>query len=1302
MRIKIYILIPLICLLITGSGLLAQNESNIHFYSLNEEFGISLRETNTICSDDNGFIWVSSKMGIIRYTQDDIRIYHLPYESTNIITAELVYCQNSLYVFTNSGQIFKYNTIKDRFELSINMARLLRNPYLTITSLLVDGEQRLWISSSAGIFYYTEDDGLKVTTSVNNVNTMVWYEDENIIYAEDGDFKLYNIRTHKSESFYKFPEGEINSVSVLLHDETRDLWWICTIRNGLYVLDGKTRNLKHIDEIPNQPVLAIEDYTEFSWLIGIDGQGIWEIDKNNYQVGAVMKENVDNMGSLKGNGVYDILRDKNNRVWVCTYSGGVSYFNMANPILTQIRHITNNANSLINDDVNDVLEDTSGNFWFATNNGISFLNRSTGRWKSFYHNNEDDAQVFLTIKQDSKGRIWAGSYSSGVYLLDERTGRELKHLSYWSTGGQFVNNFVFDIIEDHNGNIWIGGVRGDLIRFNIKEDNFTSFADITVGKLVNFSANKLLIGNTNGLVEFDKKTGETEVIVEGYIVNDIFIKGNVAWLCTVGSGVLRYDFATEELQSFTMDDGLPSNFVSSIKYLDGYFWIGTEQGLCRLDESDKSVLTFNALSAVNNVSYNLRAICLLDDGKLMFGTNNGALIFDPQEIKPVQNKGSIFLQELTVSGRSIRELDTPLLTSPLNDLEKLSLGYSQNTISLEMLPIGVISPGAKFSWKMEGLDDEWTTPANNKILSYSNIPSGNYTLQIKMFDSSNTQLLAERDIVLHVIPPFWVTWWFRLVVVMFVVGLLIFFMVYYIANLKKVHSEEKIRFFANTAHDIRTSLTLIKGPVEELNKESGLSGKGHHYLHLATEQTQRLLNVVTQLMDFQKSDIGKERITLKMVDVVKSVENRVMMFESYASSKNIELRFSSNFSKFITAVDEILIEKVVDNLISNAIKYSYPKTEINIRLNCAENKWMLEVQDHGIGISKKAQRQLFKEYYRAENVVNSKIVGSGIGLLLVKNYVNLHGGKITCISQLNEGSSFQIIIPVKNLNVEVLEENISKEKDQQSILAKQEFVPSVLAEEEESNGLKMKVLVVEDNEYLREFLKTAMEPQFQVSMAEDGEQAWNLISKQSPDLVVADIMMPKMDGFELCRLIKSTYETSHLPVILLTALSGKAEQLKGLGLGADDYLTKPFDVSILQQRIRSLVNNREIIREKALKVIRGGDDSAIVENELNDKFLKHMVEVVHENMENAQFSKNDFASAMNVSPSLLYKKIKSLTDQSPTDFIKAVRLNHALELLRTKQYSITEVSELCGFASVGYFSTVFRKHFGKSPTQMFG
>ncbi|WP_340110727.1 hybrid sensor histidine kinase/response regulator transcription factor [Maribellus mangrovi] len=1301
-RILFFTILALVTVLVRSSTLFAQSENNIHFYNLNEEFAISLRETNQLCEDDNGFIWISSKMGIIRYTQDDIRIYQLPFETTAIVTVKLTFSENGLYAYTNNSQIYKYNELKDRFEFLVYLSRNLRNPYLTISKLLVDKEGRLWISTTSGIFYYTGKEGQKATSVTNAVRAMVWLDDKTIVYSGTDRIGIYDTKELSDETYYEYPENEVINVSFLSCNVLPNEFWIGTLGNGVYVLrDGEEKQLMHLPDIANQPVLAIENYTDSTVLLGIDGQGVWEINKFNHQVLDVMKEDADNPESLKGNGVYDIYRDKNNRIWVCTYSGGASYFDMANPVYSQIRHITNNTNSLINDDVNDVLEDSNGNLWFATNNGISFQDVSARKWNSFYYNNEDDAQVFLTLEEDNQGRIWAGTYSSGVYVLDEKTGRELKHLSQKTTNGQFAGDYVFDFMLDRDGYLWIGGIRGDLIHYDLRQDEYTSFPIVTAGKLVDYEEYKLLIGNTNGLVLFDKNTGEYENIVEGYIVNDVLLKDKEAWLCTVGSGVLHYDFVSGETESYTVDAGLPSNFVSSILYFDGYLWIGTEQGLCRLSERDKSVLTFNSFPGISNVSYNLRAAQIMDDGRLMWGTNNGVVIVDPKAIEPVEGRGSIFLQDLSISGRSIRDLESPALDLPLNELKQLSLRYTQNTITLEMLPIEVISPGAKFSWKIEGLDDEWTKPSDNRILYYSNIPSGDYTLQIKMFDSSNTRLLAERSIDVHVIPPFWAAWWFRALVLTFIIGLVFFLLLYYIDNLKKIHSEEKIRFFANTAHDIRTSLTLIKGPVEELNKESGLSGKGHHYLHLATEQTQRLLNVVTQLMDFQKSDIGKERISLHMVDVVNVIKNQVMIFESYAGNKDITLKFSANTSEFITAIDESLIEKVVDNLISNAIKYSNPNTEVLIRLNCSESKWILEVQDHGIGISKKAQRQLFKEYYRAENVVNSKIVGSGIGLLLVKNYVSLHEGKINCVSQLNEGSMFQVVIPVKTIEASSVEKNEPAVKSPVPVESVQELSPAVINdEEEEPNSLKMKVIIVEDNEYLREFLKTAMEPQFQVYLAEDGVQAWDMIQKQTPDLVVSDIVMPNMDGFELCRKIKSTYETSHLPIILLTSLAGKAEQLQGLGLGADDYLTKPFDVSILQQRIRSLINNREIIREKALKLIRRGEETAIVENELNDKFLKSMIEVVHENMANAQFSKNDFAAAMNVSPSLLYKKIKSLTDQSPTDFIKNVRLNHALELLKAKELSITEVSEECGFASVGYFSTVFRKHFGKSPTQM--
>ncbi|MCK3684700.1 response regulator [Maribellus sp. YY47] len=1269
---------------------------------MNEEYGISMRETNHVCADDDGFIWISSKMGILRYTQDEIKIYQLPYESEDIITVRLEYTDGKLYAYTNNGQIFLYNTIQDEFEIVTNLSKQLTDPHVTVNRLLVDQWGTMWEASSFGLLKYNSGTGLDILFAGKMIDFLERIDDTHFYFICEGQILIFDIITSSWEEFFRFSPSENSFVSYMKWDKKENTLWLGTLGDGLYYLkvgEGQ-RKLAVVNNIPNQPVQTIEAISDSTFLIGIDGQGVWEINKYTKRIITVYKEDSDNQNSLKGNGVYDIFCDKNKRVWICTYTGGVSFFDQASSVITKISHVVNNANSLVNNDVNSVLEDGNGNLWFATNNGLSFWNTKNNRWSTYYRNMEEHAQVFLTLCEDSKGRIWAGSYSSGIYVLDRNTGRQLKHLSQTQIEGDFAGDFVFDIMEDSQGDIWIGGVRGDLIRYNIVTNEYQAFDDFTVYIIKEYSSDKLLLGTTYGLLLFDKKTGQFDVMVEGFVVSDVYMKDNVIWIATSGDGVIRYDISNKTQDRYTIDAGLSSNFVNSIEYCNGYFWLGTEQGLCRLKEEDRSILSFNSLLYLNHVSFNQDAHFLMKNGKLLLGSNIGALMFEPDELKLTPDKGRIFIQDILVAGRSIREIDNLKPSIPINNLTDISLKYYQNTISLELIPIGVTSPGSKFSWKLDELEEEWSKPSNNRILSYSNIASGVYTLKIRMFDSSSSRVIAERTILLNMIPPYWETWWFRLIVALFIVGVIVFSMLYYADRLKKIHSEEKIRFFANTAHDIRTSLTLINGPIEELNKEPGLSDKGLHYLHLATDQTQRMLKVVTQLMDFQKSDIGKEKLSLSKVDLVKMIENRVMMFESYARSKNIEIRFSSNFSKFVTAIDETLIDKVIDNLISNAIKYSFSNTEIQVNLQCSSARWILEVQDQGIGISKKAQRQLFKEYYRAENVVNSKIVGSGIGLLLVKNYVNLHDGKISCYSQLNQGSSFQVVIPTRDVDVPVTEQKIPDDRNLQAVVQRQELSPSALSDSDEINVLKMKVLIVEDNEYLREFLKSAMEPQFKIYLAEDGVQAWEMIQKQTPDMVVSDVMMPNMDGFELCQKIKSTYETSHLPIILLTALAGKAELIHGLGLGADDYLTKPFDVSILQQRIRTLIQNREIIRDKALKIIRLGEETTILDNELNDKFLKRMIEIVHENISNAQFSKNDFAWAMNVSPSLLYKKIKALTDQSPTDFIKSVRLNHAIDLLKEKKYTITEVSELCGFASVGYFSTVFRKHFGKSPTQV--
>lgn len=1270
------------------------------FHSINSMFGISMRVTNSICMDNNGFIWASSRTGILRLTEDDYRIYQLPYESAGAIIVKLIYVHSELIAYTNNGQIFSYNSIYDRFDLLVDISKTLNNKRLYFYSLLIDDSGDFWMALNIG-FYHSPKNNLSIINEVSKERySLAWFDKQHLIMTKADGIWLFNIQTQKSKCIYQNKNLTLFYVSRMLYDKNQSTLWMGTASNGIYSYNFNSDTFSHILEssFPRQPILAIEENTDSTLLVGVDGQGVWELNKRDKRVLNIYKESPDDPYSLRGNGVYDIFCDPNKRVWICTISGGVSFFDQAPQHVNQIAHIINNNNSLVNNDVNCIVEDHSGKLWFATNNGISCWDLASNQWKNFNSNQLEHAQVFLSLCEDNKGRIWAGSYSSGIYILDGKTGKELAHYLRDEKGSPPVSNFVFDIFKDSQNDIWIGGSNGEFICYQSNLNKFRTYSVEPVSSFVELSPGRILVGLSYGLSLLDKQSGKIENLLMNIAVQDILLIGEEVWICTSGEGLVRYNYKTKTSEKFTTQAGLPSNFLNSILYSDDYLWIGTEIGICRFNPINKEVLTFSSTFPLSSYSYNKHSRIKLQNGQLVWGSNNGVVIFDPNSISESRHYGKIYFQDLTISGRSIRKLPAFKLNAPVDSIQSIKLKYPQNDLSLELIPTNVPS-GSKFSWKLEGFDRNWTNPTDNRILTYTNIPSGKFKLRMKLYNSSLSQDLTERSLRIEIVPPFWRKAWFIIVLSLFISGIVFLFLLYYINSLKQKHTSEKVRFFTNTAHEIRTSLTLIKAPVEELIHEKNLSELSRYYLKIAIEQARRLTTVVTQLMDFQKMDIGKDVLTLSMVDIVNLISIRKLMYESFARSRTIDIEFITDRPSYFTAVDETKMEKVIDNLISNAVKYSNPRGKILIELKCENDKWLLKVIDKGIGISKKAQGKLFKEFYRGENAINLKVIGSGIGLLLVKNYVTMHGGSISCESQENSGSTFFVTIPFKKI-AEKVKPIVSYTPEAESHFERSINTASI----EPVLGLNlsktMNILVIEDNEELRNFIANTLSGEFKIFVAEDGAEAWGIISNQFPDLIVSDVMMPNMDGFELCRLVKSTYETSHIPIILLTALSEKTEQLHGLGLGADDYLTKPFDVNVLTQKIKSIIHNREVVRDKALNLIKEGPFKPILINKLNDNFLKKMLEVVRVNISNAEFNKDEFASAMNVSSSLLYKKIKSLTNQSPTDFIKTYRLNYASELLHTRKYTVTEVSELCGFGSVGYFSTVFKKFFGKSPTDI--
>lgn len=1297
-KMKLLIRTILLFILITYA-----NAQEPQFVNINKKFGISIRETNNICKDSNGFIWTGSKSGVLRISQNDYRIYSLPYKTADVLNVKLIFRNKILYAYSNNGQLFEYDEIYDRFKLKIDLRDLLKKRHLVIHDILVDSKGDLWIATIAGLYHYEHTKCSIIGSDKFECRCLFEFDDNSIGFIRSNQINFLNINTYKTKAVFIAHGLKQLNITRLFFDKSVNSLWIGTKLNGLYHYDMKNKHFSktQISNIPNQPVQAININNNKTLLIGIDGQGVWELSRDGNKVLRIFKENIDNPNSLQGDGVYDIFCDSDQRVWISTYSGGLSYFDQKTPLIEKIDHQMNVSNSISNNNVNKVIEDKRGRLWFATNNGISRWDRSRNLWQTFYKNKQEQAQVFLALSEDNTGNIWAGTYSSGVYVLDGVTGKELMHFSQETSANTFSGNFIFDLFKDSNGDMWIGGVQGELMCYVNKTKQFRMYDAQPVKAIEELPNGKILLACTYGLLQLDKEKKTSEVLVQGYTLQDILVKNENIWIATSGDGLIRYDIKTKHVEKITTDRGLSSNYINSILYSNDNFWVGTENGLCKVFTDKNSKTYISTVYSLSNISFNPRSKIALRNGELVFGSSSGAFMFDPLELNDSPLDGYIFLQDIKVAGRSIREMSELKLDQPLNNKKKIELKYDQNTLDIELLPIGASTNGVKMTWKMHGLDKDWRTPSSRRIVTYTNIPSGKFKLGIKMYDNSLTKLLDEREIEINIIPPFYATWWFRLLMLSLLIALVYSVLKYYTNKLHQKHSDDKIRFFTTTAHDIRTSLTLIQAPIQELTKERGLSEKGNYFLNLASEQSSRLSFVATQLLDFQKVDVGKGQLFLVMVDVVQLIKRRKSMFEATAKKQNIDLIFSTNVEEYFSAIDELKIEKVVDNLISNAIKYSFKNRNIHIRFYCDEQNWSLCVQDYGLGISEMAQKKLFREFYRGDNIVNSKIVGSGIGLMLVKNYVSMHNGHISVESKENQGATFTISIPYK-----VVAEFSVNENDKFLDLIECESVEyedDVVVRLEPQSEKRNHILIVEDNNDLQNFLKQTLEQYFKVSIASDGVQAWSIIQKKIPDFVVSDIMMPNMDGYELCKLIKSTFDTAHIPVILLTALSERSNQLEGLNLGADDYVTKPFDMPILLLRIKTILKNRSVVREKSLRLIKQIDsEEPIMVNELSDKFIKKAYQIVRDNMANCDFGKDDFASAMNASPSLLYKKIKALTGHSPVDFIKTIRLDYALELLQTRKYSITDVSEQCGFSSVGYFSTVFKKHFDKTPSEIIG
>ena len=1041
---------------------------------------------------------------------------------------------------------------------------------------------------------------------------------------------------------------------------------------------------------------------------------------------------------MNGNTIYDIYVDDDQRIWMANYPIGITVRNNKYSDYEWIKHSVGNRQSLINDQVNAIIEDSEGDLWYATNNGISLYNERTGQWQSFLsvfnENHKNQNHTFISLCEVSPGIIWAGGYSSGIYQIDKKKGT----VSFFTPalfGGTNIrpDKYIRSIVKDSEGYIWSGGYYNlKKIDFIHKKINFISGLD-GITEIKEKDREYMWIGTTNGLYLLEKATGKHQYITmpveSSYICSLYQAPGGLLYIGTNNSGLLIYDPVQKSFEHYHKDNcALISNNIYTI-LSDGKddILLSTEHGLSGFYPKEKVFHNWTKEQGLHSDHFNASSGTLRKNGNVIFGSTDGAIEFPRDMAMPREYDSRMIFSDLRVFYQTVYPKDegSPLVLD-IDETKSLRLKYNQNIFSLQVSSINYDYPSLiLYSWKLEGFYDGWSRPGEENVIRFTNLNPGHYTLRVRAISNEDRRIvLEERSMDIIIEQPAWLSIWALLLYALILIAIAGIALRIIVLRKQRKISDDKIRFFVNTAHDIRTPLTLIKAPLEELSDRETLSKDGIDNLNTALRNVNALLRLTTNLINFERADTYTNNFHVSEYELGAYISETINTFRPYASVKHINLTYESNFRYLNVWLDKDKMDSILKNIVSNALKYTPDGGSVHVYAYEAEDTWNIEVSDTGIGIPLAEQKKLFKMHFRGSNAINSKVTGSGIGLLLVWKLVHIHKGKLSFTSTEGKGSCIKVSFPKgeKRYRKAIRRPDFIKEKAQEK-----SYVPEPAAtlkkdvpgtpttatapiegyehaqQQTRHADNRQKILVVEDNDELREYLRRTLAENYHVQVCSNGKSALYIVKEYFPDLIISDIMMPEMRGDELCQAVKNDIATSHIPVILLTALNTDKNIIDGLQTGADEYVVKPFNIGILRATIANLLTNRALLRHRYANLDLN-DDSHNAEcincsTDLDWKFIASIKKNVEENMDNPGFTIDVLCTLLNMSRTSFYNKLKALTDQSPGDYVRLIRLKRAMQLLKEQKYTITEVAEMTGFSDAKYFREVFKKHFNVSPSQ---
>lgn len=1304
------------------------------------ENGLSNRRVYAIQKDSKGYMWFLTHVGIDRYNGKEFKSYKLMdggEEVNSMTNLSWLYLdtKGNIWEIGKKGRVFRYDMEHDRFVLAYKLSESeVKGLPTPISHSFIDTNNVIWLCSEDTLYLYNSNT-LEVTsirnktgeriTDIAQIDSTHFFigTDIGMHYAElTGNTltftacrQLDHLKAQINEVYYHKPSHKV---------------FIGTFQRGIFVYDLSKHKVLHIPSgLTDISINCIRAYNDNEILIATDGAGVYKMNTDTYESVPYIVADYNRHNSMNGNTINDIYIDSEQRIWMANYPIGITVRNDRYTDYQWIKHSIGNRQSLINDQVNAIIEDQDGDLWFATNNGISLYYSKTNQWHSFLSTfdpeNPNKNHTFISLCEVEPGIIWAGGYSSGIYQINKKS---LSVDFFTPSLSDNLNirpdKYIHSITKDSSGKIWSGGY------YNLKEIDHSSksirhFPGLNgITAIVEKDSTQMWIGTATGLYLLEKATGNytyVQIPVESYYIYSLCqTPDGMLYIGTNNAGLLVYNPTQNTFKHYHKENCalISNNIYTLLSDGEENIFLSTEHGLSIFYPGEETFHNWTKEQGLQSDHFNAASGTLRKNGNCIFGSTDGAIEFPKSLILPRDYKFRMVFSDLRVFYQTVypQEKDSPL-TLDIDETETLRLKYNQNIFSLRVSDINYDYPSLiLYSWKLEGFYDGWSRPDRENIIRFTNLSPGNYTLRVRAISNEDRRIiLEERSMNIIIEQPFWLSFWALILYAAIIVSMISITLRIIVLRKQRKESDEKIRFFVNTAHDIRTPLTLIKAPLEEISEHEQLTNTGQSNINTALRNVNALLRLTTNLINFERADTYSGNLYVSEYELSTYLEEMIDTFRPYASIKRINLTCESNFRYLSVWLDKDKMDSILKNIISNALKYTPEGGSVHIFIFESEDTWSIEVKDTGIGIPASEQKKLFKIYFRGSNAINSKVTGSGIGLLLVGKLVRLHKGKLSFNSVEGKGSCVKVTFPKGSKHFHKTLQRPHPTNDR--IVYSAAGVPVNTAatspaspgiyektqqESHESNN-RRKILIVEDNDELREYLRRALSEQYHIQICSNGKEALTIVKEYMPDLVISDIMMPEMKGDELCHILKNDIETSHIPIILLTALNTDRNIIEGLQTGADEYIVKPFNIGILRANIANLLTNRTLLRRKYanLDLNEGKRDTAVpnCSNDLDWKFIAAVKKNVEDNLDNPDFNVDVLCTLMNMSRTSFYNKIKALTEQAPADYIRLIRLKHAARLLKEQKHTVTEIAEMTGFSDAKYFREVFKKHFNMSPSQ---